>query len=391
MRDFRAQAEALRDEMIVRRRDFHQHPEIAFEEVRSAGIVAQELHALGLEVQTGVGKTGVVGILEGSEEGPTVLVRCDMDALPINEENEIEYRSLIPNRMHACGHDGHMTVALAVAKILSQQRDTIHGRVKFIFQPAEEAGQGAQAMLRDGVLNDPTPDVAFGIHLWNELPIGEVAITSGAMMAGADIFSVRLKGNGAHAALPHRSTDTIMALVQCVAALQTIASRNVPPLETAVVSVTQVHGGEARNVLPAYAEFHGTIRTFSDEVRDRVVKRFNAIVNGTAQALGCTADITIDRLSLPVINNDDIAARLHQTLSQAAPQLTYRSDYRTMAAEDVADFLERVPGVYFFVGSANAERHLNYAHHHPRFDFDEEALVIGSSLLTAAVADYVLP
>lgn len=391
MKDFRAQAEALRDEMVERRRDLHEHPELGFEEVRTAGIVAQELNGLGLEVQTGIGKTGVVGILEGSVDGPTVLVRCDMDALPIQEENDVEYRSQTAGKMHACGHDGHVTIALAVAKMLSARRDELQGRVKFIFQPAEEIGLGAKAMISDGVLLDPAPDVLLGLHLWNELHVGEVSVTPGGMMAGADIFSAFIKGTGAHAALPHRSADPVMTMVQIISALQTMVSRNVSPLDGAVFSITQVHAGHARNVIPELAEFHGTLRNFSPDVRELLVGRAHSIVSGIAAAMGCEGKITFEQQSLPVINDAAVAARLKRGFEQIAPELNIRDDVQTMAAEDVSFFLDAAPGQYFFVGSANKDRGLNYTHHHPRFDFDEEALVIGARLLASAAAEYVLP
>lgn len=391
MKNFRPQAEALREELIARRRDFHQHPEIAFEEVRTAGIVAQALNDLGLEVQTGVGKTGVVAILEGDKPGPTVLVRADMDALPIAEENTVEYRSMTPNRMHACGHDGHTSIALAVAKLLSQQRSEIQGRVKFVFQPAEEIGLGAIGMIEDDALDSPTPELTLGLHLWNELPLGEVAITPGPLMAGCDVFTIQIKGRGGHAAMPNRTIDPVLASAHIIAMLQSIVSRNVPPMDTVVVSVTQVQGSEAPNVIPEQAILRGTIRTFSAESREMVIKRFETIVHSGAQAIGCEAEITIELMSLPVINDAKVAREVKATFEQVMPELNYREDVMTMAAEDVAFFLERAPGLYFFVGSADHDRGLDYPHHHPRFDFNEDALVLGAGLLASAVARYVLP
>jgi amidohydrolase len=390
MRDFRTQARALREEMAARRRDFHQHPEIAFEEVRTAGIVAQTLGELGLEVQTGVGKTGVVGLLEGDKDGPTVLVRFDMDGLPIQEANDVAYRSQTAQRMHACGHDAHTAIGLAVARMLSAHRGEMRGRVKFIFQPAEEIGQGALAMINDGILSDPIPGVSLGLHVWNELPVGEVGLTGGGTMAGANIFSVEIKGRGGHAAIPNQTADPVVAMAQMVTALQSIVSRNVSPLDTAVVSVTRVQAGDAFNVIPDKAAFHGTIRAFNRDSYNFVVERFQKIVIGIAQTMGCTATVSFGRESPPVTNDPGTVERLRNGFTQLAPEWVYRDGVRTMAAEDMAFILERVPGVFFFVGSANPERGLNYPHHHPRFDIDEEALVIGASLLASAVSDYVL-
>lgn len=390
MKDFRSQVESLYSEMVAQRRDFHRYPEIAFEEMRTAGIVAQQLTELGLEVQTGVGQTGVVAVLEGRQHGPTVLVRCDMDALPIQEENQTEYVSQTANRMHACGHDGHMTIVLAVAKALVREREYMHGQVKFLFQPAEEIAAGAKAMISDGALDYPKPDVSLGLHLWNELPLGTVALVPGPMMAGADLFQVKITGKGGHAAMPNLAVDPLLTAAHVITALQSIVSRNVAPQDVAVVSVTRLDTGDAFNVIPDSVTLYGTIRTFRKEVREHIVDRFQAILDGVVTAMGCHAEIDIQALTTPVINDPAIIEQLRTGFASVAPDLAYRDDVNSMASEDMALILERVPGVFFFVGSANAERGLNYPHHHPRFDFDEKALVIGASLLASAVSAYVL-
>lgn len=260
--DWLAQAQALRSELVARRRDLHQHPELAFEERRTASLVAAELSALGLEVQTGIGKTGVVGVLEGAQDGMTVLVRCDMDALPIHEANTAEYASQTPNTMHACGHDGHVAIGLGVAKLLAARRDQLAGRVKFVFQPAEEIAAGANAMLADGVLAAPAPQIALGLHLWNNMPVGTVGVTEGAAMASANDFTVTVRGVGGHGALPDETRDPIFAAAQIISALQAIVSRNVSGLDTAVLSVCNIHGGDAMNVIPSEVTFGGTFRTY---------------------------------------------------------------------------------------------------------------------------------
>jgi amidohydrolase len=390
MKDFRSQVESLYPEMVGQRRDFHRYPEIAFEEMRTASIVTQQLAELGLEVQTGVGQTGVVAVLEGKQHGPTVLVRCDMDALPIQEENQTEYVSQNANRMHACGHDGHMTIVLAVAKVLVREREHMHGQVKFLFQPAEEIAAGAKAIISDGALDDPKPDVSLGLHLWNELPLGTVALVPGPMMAGADLFQVKITGKGGHAAMPNLAVDPLLTAAHVITALQSIVSRNVAPQEVAVVSVTRLDTGDAFNVIPDSVTLYGTIRTFRKEVREHIVDRFQTILNGIVTAMGCHAEIDVQTLTTPVMNDPVIIEQLRTGFASVAPDLAYRDDVNSMASEDMALILERVPGVFFFVGSANAERGLNYPHHHPRFDFDEKALVIGASLLASAVSAYVL-
>lgn len=389
MKSFQAETEALREQLIEWRRDFHRHPEIAFEETRTAAIVAQRLRELGLEVQTGVGKTGVVGILEGIDDGPTVLVRADMDALPIQEANDVPYRSQTPNTMHACGHDAHTTIALGVAHILAQHRNHLNGQVKFVFQPAEEIGEGAQAMLDDGVLTHPTPDVALGLHVWNTLPVGHVAVTDGPFMAGVDSFNLRITGSGGHAAEPQQTHDPVVAAAHIITAAQTIVSRNVRPLEAAVVSFTRMIGGDAFNVIPDRVELWGTLRNFSPTMRDQLIERLGQIAQGVAQGFQCAVDLEIARTLPPLVNDTNIGKRLRQGFQTTYPTLTVVEDLQTMGAEDMGLFLRAVPGVYFFVGSANSQRGLDFPHHHPRFDIDEEALIIGTSLLTSAVADYV--
>lgn len=389
--DWMSLAQSMRDELIARRRDFHQHPELAFEEVRTAGIVARELSELGLEVTTGLGKTGVVGVLDGAHDGPTVLVRCDMDALPIKEANTTEYISETPGKMHACGHDGHTAIGLAVAKMMAGQRENIAGRIKFVFQPAEEIGQGAAAMVKDGVMDNPKPDVSLGLHLWNDLPVGEVSLTPGPAMASADTWKLILRGAGGHGASPHQTRDPIVAGAQIVSALQTIVSRNVPPLETAVVSATRFRAGDADNVIPSEALITGTLRTYTPEVHELVMRRLHEIVMGIASAMQCEAELQVEEMTLAVVNDPAITARVQERLSRAAGSLKYRDDIRTMGAEDMSEFLTRAPGVFMFVGSANQSRDLAYPHHHPRFDFDENALPISAGLLATAIADYVLP
>ncbi|MBZ0317025.1 MAG: amidohydrolase [Anaerolineae bacterium] len=391
MRSYRNEVEVLREQLVAWRRDFHQHPEVAFEEVRTSQKVAEILTELGLEVQYGVGKTGVVGILEGTGDGPTILVRADMDALPIQEENNVPYKSQTINRMHACGHDGHTAIALSVAKILAGRRDQMNGAIKFVFQPAEEIAAGAKAMIDDGVMEGLKPDVSLGLHLWNDMPVGRVAVTRGPAMASSDSFHLWIEGRGGHGASPHQTHDPILAAAQIITAVQSVVSRNLPPLDAGVLSCTMIRAGDAFNVIPSEVEIRGTIRSYKNEIRDLIVTRFEALATGIAQAMGCTARLEFFEKTPPLVNDLAIGERLRHGFGQIDNSLEIVDDVRTMGAEDMGFFLERAPGVYFFVGSANASRGLDYPHHHPRFDVDEEALVIGASLLTAAVADYVIP
>ncbi len=381
--DFRAEAEALFAYTQTLRRDFHQHPELGFQEHRSAGIVARELRALGLEVTEGVGKTGVVALLHGGQPGPTVLVRADMDALPIQEENDVPYASQNPGVMHACGHDGHMAMALTVAKMLAAHREAVHGTVKFVFQPAEEGLGGAEGMVNDGVLEGV--DYALAMHLWNEQPLGWLGVTDGPAMAAADHFKVRIVGKGGHAAHPNLAEDPVLAASHVVSALQSVVSRHTEPLEAAVVSVTVFHAGTAFNIIPQEAHLEGTIRTFAPEVTREVRQRFIRTVHGVAQGLGCRAEVDLNLLTPAVINDTRLAAIVREQAAALFPDAEISSSHRTMGSEDMALMMYDIPGCYFFIGSANPAKGLDAPHHHPRFDFDERALSIGAALMAASV------
>jgi amidohydrolase len=389
--DFQAQADAMREELVARRRDLHMYPELAFEEFRTAGIVAEELNKLGLEVQTGVGKTGVVGMLEGTQDGPTILVRADMDALPIVEENEFSYKSTVPGKMHACGHDGHTTIALGVAKLLSQHRDQIAGRIKFVFQPAEEVVGGAKAMVEDGVLRDPRPDVTVGLHLWNGMPLGRIGVADGPVMAGSSVFILKIVGKGGHAASPQHTIDPVVCAAQVITSFQSIVSRNVNPLDSAVVSVTRLQAGTAFNIIPQDVELRGTVRTFKPEVRDMVLQRMREIAEGIAQAMGCSARLDIEHHVLPVKNHPEVGERLRGVFRRFVGDDGLDLNERTTGSEDVGYFMSDIPGMYFFVGAEAPNRSEYYGHHHPRFDFDENALPLSVALMSAAVAEYVIP
>ncbi len=388
---FMTRAQAMQDELIALRRDFHAHPELAFEEVRTAGIVAQRLTSLGMEVQTGVGKTGVVAVLEGDHDGPTVLVRADMDALPIVEDNAVEYISTESGKMHACGHDGHTAIALGVAAMLADEREHIHGRVKFVFQPAEEIAGGAVAMIADGALADPRPDVSVGLHLWNSMPVGTLGVADGPMMAGCVNFTITVYGKGSHAASPQHSADPVLCAAHILTALQSIVSRNIDPFDTAVISATMLRAGDAFNVIPGHAELSGTIRYFRDPVCEQVIRRMGEVVEGVASALGCTADLEIMPRTVPVVNNPEVGQRLRASFAELVGETGLDTTVRTMGAEDVGLFMTDIPGMYFFVGAQDMTRDAYYAHHHPRFSIDERALPLAAGLLATAVAEYVLP
>jgi amidohydrolase len=312
-----------------------------------------------------------------------------MDALPIQEETRAEYASETPGVMHACGHDGHTAVGLTVARLLHKRQPELAGSVKFIFQPAEEGMGGAESMVAEGVLEDPRPDLALALHLWNHAPLGWLGIANGPVMAAAEFFHVKITGRGGHGAMPHQAIDPVLAAAQVVIALQSIVARNVSPLETAVVSVTTLHGGDVFNVIPPAVELQGTIRTFQPAVRERVLDRFRHVVEGVAGALGCTAEIDLRRLTPAVINDSNAASIVRQAAAQALPEHTIEVNFNTMGSEDMAYMMQSIPGCYFFVGSANVEKGLDAAHHHPRFDIDEDALPQAAALMAAAAAKFL--
>jgi amidohydrolase len=377
------------------RRDFHMHPELGFNELRTGGIVAQELEGLGLEVTKGVGKTGVVALLEGARPGPTLLLRFDMDALPILEETGAAYASLNQGVMHACGHDGHTAIGLTVARMLNARRNQMAGTIKFVFQPAEETlGEeglgGAQMMIRDGVLTDPRPDFALGLHLWNEQPLDWIGTSGGPVMAGADEFKIVITGKGGHGAAPHTTRDPMLAAAHVITTLQSIVARNVAPLQSAVVSVTTINGGTAFNVIPQEVTMRGTIRSFELGVRSRVLERFDELVRGVTGAMGCQAEISMIQVTPALINDARIAARVQEATRRILPESQLdTASYTTMGAEDMAFFLERVPGCFFFVGSANRDKGLDYGHHHPKFDVDEDALPRAAALMAGAALEFL--
>ena len=390
MTDFIFEAQALFEYTQSLRRDFHAHPELGFQEVRTAGIVAKELTSLGLELHTGVGGTGVVALLKGAKPGQVVLARADMDALPVQEETGATYASMNPGVMHACGHDAHTAVLLTVAKMLTAHRNNLSGTVKFMFQPAEEGMGGAEKMIEAGILENPKVDVALALHVWNEKPVGWIGIASGPALAGAEIFKIKVRGKGGHGAVPHLALDPILAAAQIVSALQGIVARNIAPLQTAVVSVCTIHGGETFNVIPPLVEMTGTIRTFEQEVRARVLERFEQTVHSIAEGMGCQAEIDLQILTPATINQPEIADRVQvvarRLFSDGRVDI---ANYMTMGSEDFAYILEKVPGCFFFIGSANPEKGLNAGHHHPRFDIDEAALPRGAALMAATISDYL--
>ncbi len=388
MPDTMTPTEAEQAELVATRRDIHQHPELRYEEARTAALVAERLRGQGYEPTTGVGQTGVVALLKGKAPGPCVLLRADMDALPLQEQNDVPYRSQHAGVMHACGHDGHTAIALTTARILKRLPPPARGTIKLMFQPAEEGGNGAVAMIEDGVLESPKVDAAFGLHLWNHLEVGKVAVTDGPFMAAVDEFTVEVRGRGGHGAIPDEARDPVLAAAQIVTALQQIASRNVSPLQAVVVTVGRIHGGDAFNIIPDTVELAGTLRSFDEDIWASLPAHFKRVVRGTAAAHDCTVEIKLERLMRPTVNDPEMAAIVREVACEVVGPENVVS-LQTMGGEDFAEVLAKVPGCYFFVGSRNEERGLVHSHHSPHFDIDEGALPIGARLLTGVAERYL--
>jgi len=381
---------AQRQYMVDLRRDFHRHPEIAHKERRTARIIAERLAEIGLdEVRTEVGQTGVVGVLKGGAPGKTVLLRADIDALPLIEADRGQpYRSEVEGMHHACGHDGHVAILLTAADVLAQRRKELPGNVVFAFQPAEERVGGADGMIREGAL-EPRPDACFGLHLWNDLPVGQVDVRPGPIFASADAFSISLTSSGGHAAMPHQTTDPVLAAAQLIVALQTLVSRESPPLEPAVLTIGSIHGGTAPNIIPERVDLQGTLRVFDPTLRERLLVRMRELLDGIATTFRVGAKLQMTDCCPACINDEAMAQLVTKTASRAIGAENVLNRTRTMGADDMSLFLNAVPGCYVFVGSANAERGLNSPHHSPTFDFDEGALDVGLAVLVSAALAYL--
>lgn len=386
--DLRPAVRALQPNLVSWRRRLHQIPELGFQETQTSGFIQRLLQQWQVEYQAGIAKTGVVALIRGEQPGPTFGIRADMDALPIQEENEVDYRSCHANTMHACGHDGHTAIALGTVHLLQQQRQFLRGTVKVIFQPAEEGPGGAQPMISEGVLQDPDVEAMVGLHLWNTMPLGSLGVTAGPSMAYTDCFSLQITGRGGHGALPHQTVDAVVVGAQVVTALQSIVSRNIDPIQPAVITVGRFRAGDTFNVIAPVAELEGTVRSFDPQVSELLPQRIESIVAGICQAYGASYHLDYQRKYPAVVNDPQIADLVAAVSRQVLGEQALIRPELTLGGEDMSFFLEQVPGCYFFLGSANPALGLNFPHHHPRFDFDETALGIGVEIFLRCVEHY---
>lgn len=374
--------EALTPQLIGWRRELHRRPELGFEEHATSAYVAERLAALGLEVKTGIATTGVAAILRAPRPGKAaILLRADMDALPVQEASGLAYASEVPGKMHACGHDGHMAMLLGAATLLAARRERLERDVVFCFQPGEEGFGGAERMIEEGVLGLADVREAYALHLWSSYPVGTVHVRPGPAMAAQDEFEARFIGKGGHGALPHAAVDPIVAASQAVLALQTIVARSVDPVQPAVVTVGSLHAGSAPNIIPEDASMRGTLRNFDDGVREILRRRVREVLEGIAAASGCRVEFTLYPGYPAVINDADAARRVATAAAAVVGAERVIEGPPMAAAEDFAYFLRKVPGAFAFVGAGNPEKGIDAPHHSPRFDIDEAALPVGAELL----------
>ncbi|CAN5568517.1 amidohydrolase [soil metagenome] len=382
----RNEIEEIMPGVIADRRHFHQHPELGFQEFETARVVAERLRTMGLDdVRTGIATTGVTALIEGtrpsSSPGKVLLLRADMDALPIVEENEVEYRSAVDGKMHACGHDAHTAMLLGIARLLNERRSEFSGTVKVLFQPAEEGGGGARVMIEEGVLEDPHVDYVFGMHMDQDVSLGDISLRAGPAMAAADRFIAIIQGKGGHGAQPHTTVDPISVGSQIVSALQTIVGREVDPVDEAVVTVGAFLAGEASNVIPDTAELRGTLRSFKPEVRKQIATRVGEIITGISSTMRASADYTYVPGYPPTVNDPAMTNLVREVAAGVVGGENVEESPLKMGAEDFSYFLEKKPGCFYFVGSRNEERGLVWGHHHPKFDIDESSMAIGMEVM----------
>jgi hippurate hydrolase len=378
------------------RRDIHAHPELCFQEERTADVIAKALTDWGIPIHRGLGKTGVVGIVKAGTSSRAVGLRADIDALPMTEHNTFAHASTHPGKMHACGHDGHTAMLLAAAKHLAKHRH-FDGTVYLIFQPAEEGGGGAREMIRDGLFEKFPMEAVFGAHNWPGMPVGMVGLNPGAMMASSNGFKAVIRGKGSHAALPHLGVDPVLIACQMVMAWQTILTRNKKPIDPGVISATMIHTGEAINVVPDSAEIRGTVRTFSIEVLDLIETRMREIATGLAATFGATCEFEFTRVYPPTVNHAAETEFVRRTLAQVVGEAKVVPFEPTMGAEDFSFFLQAKPGCYFTFGNGDGT-HREGGHglgpcmlHNPSYDFNDELIPVGASCWVKLAEAWLAP
>lgn len=392
-KDFLQKAQDLSAEIIEYRRTIHQHPELSYQEHDTSAFVAARLSEMGgLEVKERVFGTGVVGLLRGKHEGRTVALRADIDALPVDEANDVPYKSVFEHRMHACGHDGHIAMLLGVARILSSLRDSLEGNVKFIFQPAEEVPPvgGAKGMIAEGVLDNPPVDAIFAAHIWPDIPVGVVALKDGPIMAEPDRFELVIRGKGGHAAFPHRVVDTMLMSAQVVVALHTLVSRRIDPLKPVVLSICKCNAGTAYNILPDEVKLEGTTRYFESGLGKLLQEEMEQIVQGICQCYRGSYELNYEHGFLPVINDPAMTSLVAKSAGEVLGEnMVHWIEVPSMTGEDFSYFLEKVPGCYFWLGTGNPAKGISDPLHSSHYQLDEDVLSLGTAVLAQIAANFL--
>lgn len=383
------QLESYREELIALRRDFHQYPELGFEEHRTADVIDAYLKALGLQPRRLAG-TGVVALLEGTRPGPVLMLRADMDALPVTEANTVDYASRNPGVMHACGHDAHMAMLLVAAKVLARHRDRIEGTIKFVFQPNEEIA-GALDMIEAGVLENPTVDAVMGIHVWTPVASGTIGITAGPVMGGLDVFRMIIHGKGGHTGVPEDAIDPVLAAANLIQTVQMIQTREISDLKSTIIMFGRICGGTKSNIIPDKVELEGSIRFLykgGPDSEEQPTERFIRIAEQVCRTHRCTCDIDIVHENIPLINDPAMVALARRTAAEVFGDRRAVVDNQTIASEDFSEFSERVPGVFMFLGAGNAAKGTTVSHHNPHFDIDEDVLLNGVAMHVHGALNY---
>jgi amidohydrolase len=379
--------------VVADRRWLHQHPELGMQEYQTAAFVAERLRAMPEieDIRTGIANTGITALIRGTKPGPqrVALIRADMDALPIHEENDVEYKSTVAGAMHACGHDAHTATLLGTARMLIDRRDQFSGTVKLLFQPAEEGPGGAKPMVEQGVLEDPHVDAVFGLHVAQDLDLGKIELREGPASANSDRFNAIIQGKGGHGASPHLTIDAVVVGAHIVVALQSLVAREVDPIDPAVLTVGKIAAGEANNVIPDTAELRGTVRTFSAHNRELLSRRIQEVIHGIAESFGGSASIDYIYRYPSVVNDPEITRLVREIATEVVGEENVKTADLSMGGEDFSYFQQERPGCFFFVGTRNEERGLVWGHHHPRFDIDEDGMAIGIETMTRSVMRYL--
>ncbi len=390
--DFLKEAGAIEPEIIKTRREIHQRPELAYREEVTAKLVADRLESLGLEVKRKIGGTGVLGILRGSKNGKVVALRADMDALPLEEMADVEFKSKEKGVMHACGHDTHVAMLLGAAKLLADHKDELHGTVKFLFQPAEEQGGrgGAKPMIEDGVMENPKVDFVFGLHISGDDKSGVFGLRGGAIMAAPDRFVVKILGKGGHGSAPHQTIDPVYVAAQVIIAVQGVSSRMIDPVQPFVISVGSVHSGTKENIIPDQAVLEGTIRTMDETTRKRAKVKVEEVVNGVCRAFGARAEVEFEEDAYPVtVNDEKVTEQAMRILKKAGFKVKTKEPL--LGGEDFSRFLHKAPGTFYFLGTINPSKGCIYPNHSSQFKADEEVLKLGTASLAQLAMEFTMP